>query len=516
MPAHPWDAITIGAGLGALTAAAYLAKAGKRVLVLDRNRAPGGAAASYTRQGRRFEVSPHAIVPPDAPGDPKGAIFEALGLHDRLELVPIPAFQEIRGAQFGGPVALPHGLDAIETTLSARFPDQAPALSAFLDHVRLTQAAVAQMSLSQDGRWWQAAPDALPAPMRALLGDISHSLAEVLERFFGDHERIKLLLAANLPCYADDPARFWWLGYATAHGGYLAHGGCYIKGGSSALARALAEIILENGGDLRLQAEATRLLTRGARVLGVEWRAQDDRLQTARAPVVIAGIAPDAVTRLLRAPQSDAIAKTYADKRASVSLFEITFALTTHGADLGITAYSTVLMPSWMTRLSDFSNTGILVGTRPGKLAPPLVVIDYGQIDAGLNDRLPAPITVTGIDNIDNWRGLGDQAYEARKSDWIAAITGHLDAEWPGFAASVMRADMATARTMQDWLGTPEGAVFGYAPDVPAQGGMAAALEVTTPLDGLYLASAFAGVGGYSGAMAAGQMAAAKALAQLS
>lgn len=516
MPTRPWDVITIGAGLGTLTAAAYLAKVGKRVLVLDRNRAPGGAATTLARRGRRFEVSPHAITPPDAPGDPKGAIFDALGLHDRLDLVAIPKFQEIRGAEFSAPIALPHGLDAIEVALAKRFPAQASALAAFLDHVRLTQAAVAAMATAQEGRWWLAGPDEMPDEMRALLGDITHSLAEVLQRFFGDDERLKLLLAANLPCYADDPARFWWLGYAVAHGGYLAHGGCYIKGGSSALARALAEIITENGGQINLQAEATRLLTQGAKVLGTEWRAADGVLYTVRAPVVIAGIAPDAVAALLRSPQNKAISDSYADKRPSVSLFEITFALTTPGADLGITAYSTVLMPPWMTRLSDFANTGILLGTRPGKMCPPLVVIDYGQIDAGLSDRLPAPITVTGIDTPDNWRGLGDKAYEARKQDWITAITAHLDAEWPGFAASVMRADMATARTMQDWLGTPEGAVFGYAPDVPARAAGAAPMEVTTRLSGLYLASAFAGFGGYSGAMAAGQMAAGKALAQLS
>jgi len=41
-----YDAIIIGAGHNGLTAAAYLAKAGKKVLVLERRHVLGGAAVT--------------------------------------------------------------------------------------------------------------------------------------------------------------------------------------------------------------------------------------------------------------------------------------------------------------------------------------------------------------------------------------------------------------------------------------------------------------------------------------
>ena len=41
-----YDAIVIGAGHNGLTAAAYLAKAGKKVLVLERRHVLGGAAVT--------------------------------------------------------------------------------------------------------------------------------------------------------------------------------------------------------------------------------------------------------------------------------------------------------------------------------------------------------------------------------------------------------------------------------------------------------------------------------------
>ena len=53
-----WDAIIIGAGMGGLTAAAHLVKAGLRVLVLERNPHIGGTAYVYHRNGFPFPMGP--------------------------------------------------------------------------------------------------------------------------------------------------------------------------------------------------------------------------------------------------------------------------------------------------------------------------------------------------------------------------------------------------------------------------------------------------------------------------
>jgi phytoene dehydrogenase-like protein len=63
LAAKPWDAVIVGGGHNGLTAAAYLAKAGQRVLVLERRERLGGAATlERPFADQRFTVSPCAYV----------------------------------------------------------------------------------------------------------------------------------------------------------------------------------------------------------------------------------------------------------------------------------------------------------------------------------------------------------------------------------------------------------------------------------------------------------------------
>ncbi|WP_027086974.1 phytoene desaturase family protein [Cohnella panacarvi] len=56
-----WDVVVIGAGAAGLTASIYLAKAGRKVLLLERGAQPGGRAASQELAGARLNLGPHAV-----------------------------------------------------------------------------------------------------------------------------------------------------------------------------------------------------------------------------------------------------------------------------------------------------------------------------------------------------------------------------------------------------------------------------------------------------------------------
>ena len=87
-----YDVIVIGSGLGGLTAGALFARAGHRVLILERNAEFGGAATTYQHGSLTIEASLHETTDPHNPRDWKSRAFRALGILDDLEFVPVGDF----------------------------------------------------------------------------------------------------------------------------------------------------------------------------------------------------------------------------------------------------------------------------------------------------------------------------------------------------------------------------------------------------------------------------------------
>jgi phytoene desaturase len=80
-------AVIIGAGIGGITTAAYLAKNGYSVDVYEKNSSPGGRCSQLTRDGHRFDLGATMLLMPDI----YRSVFESLGLdfEGSLSLKPL-------------------------------------------------------------------------------------------------------------------------------------------------------------------------------------------------------------------------------------------------------------------------------------------------------------------------------------------------------------------------------------------------------------------------------------------
>ena len=62
----PKDVVVIGAGFGGLSAAAFLAKDGYNVTVIEKNNSAGGRARVFREAGFKFDMGPSWYLMPDA------------------------------------------------------------------------------------------------------------------------------------------------------------------------------------------------------------------------------------------------------------------------------------------------------------------------------------------------------------------------------------------------------------------------------------------------------------------
>lgn len=480
-----YDAVIIGAGLGGLTTGALLARAGRKVLVIEKSNSVGGAASSYKVGDLFVEGSLHETSDPGDPRDPKHDILKRAGVLDAITWVPAGALYQVRGGPIDAPLSLPDSFAGAQAALTGRFPHHADKIAALLDEMK--QIALASSSLQGSGA--------------KQFGDWNLTLADKLQKSFDEDEAIKSAIAANLSYYHDDPAALWWPFFAAAQGSYFLSGGRYVQGGSQRLSSALARIIIKSEGSSVVLRRVVSAIEKNGETFVITHTAKDGSdPKTAEAIRIVSNAAPSSTAALLPEPSRQPFLSRYENAAPSISLFALTLGLSQPPRDFGFTGYSTQLLPDWMTSLSDYAQAASLLANEPGARMPPLAIADYAAIESGV----PAPPYVLSIiapDRVSNWGGMDHEAYRAKRARWQDAIIAYLDGYYPGLAGAVTASSFNTALSMQLYLGAPHGAIYGFAPTPPRAGETPRSPATNVP--GLYLASAYAGYGGYTGAIQA-------------
>lgn len=275
--------------MAGLAAAALLAREGRKVLVVESHDRPGGCMTSWIRKPRDKNRIVRRFVfdagVQDISGLGEGApLHQLLTLLDEqgaLQWLPVHHRYVINDVT----VDLPRNWDDLERVLCARFPDEAPGISALLREIKLIYddlysgmrstgyRAITQLPVAEQAQWhrrFQLAAQAAGKPYGEFLR--RHLSNPTLLSIFG-------LLSEYV---TDDPAAAGVNDMVPLFGYYIA-GGFYPGGGAQKLPDLLCRSIRHHGGEIRLKTQAARFVLQAGKIAGVELPAG----QMAHAPVVI-------------------------------------------------------------------------------------------------------------------------------------------------------------------------------------------------------------------------------------
>lgn len=451
-----YDAIVIGSGVGGMTAAAALARAGQRVVVFEQHDLIGGYSQSFELKGFRFSPGVH-YVGDLGPGGELRRIYEGLGLADDLsffELNP-DGFEHIiiDDERFD----MPKGIERLRARLHQRFPTEVRGIDGYLDTV---DRMAAELRLTM--------PNSLAGKL-AMIARMPMTLRYGLVPFtrFLDHFTRDPLLRAILSIQAGDHGMAPSRAPAIVHAGlqrYYMDGGCYPRGGAHAIPQALLQQLRAHGGELHLRTRVERVLVEGGRAIGVEL---SDGEQV-RADIVVSNVDPGLLWGRM-------IDQRYVNPWLRRRIRNLRFSLSTaslfFATDMDLRGAGLDSGNIWYSRTSNIDATYELgelrefdqLGPLPGLFLSITTLKDPSMRSDALHTG--EAIFFASWDAFSRWQGSEPgrrpAAYEAKKEHIREAILDTLERLVPGLRAHIVFSAVSTPLTNARYVRATRGAVYG-------------------------------------------------------